>query len=569
MKELIGNDWDEILDPVFHSERYHKLHQFLKEEYSTKTIYPEMHHIFTAFKMTSFKDTRVVILGQDPYHNPNEAHGLAFSVLPGAKIPPSLRNIYKELATDVGATPVDHGNLVTWANQGVLLLNAVLTVPFDNAGGHANKGWEEVTDTSIKALSERGRVVFVLWGNFAKKKIPLIDQGKNTIIQSVHPSPLSASRGFFGSKPFSKINTALVGYGEAPSEWQLPEKPDASVTKKWYSRHIKSKGDYQAMNLFVSLTNKIKGKNLTVVFPEGEEPRILGAAARLNKDDLLKPILIGNVDAINKCAKQFDFDIDGIEIIDPNTYDEYDAMVEAFVERRKGKATKEQAETLLRDETYFGTMLVYMDKADSLVSGAVHSTANTVRPALQIIKTKPGMSRTSGAYIMQRGDERYLFADCAININPNAQELAEIAIQSAHSAEMFGIEPTVGMLSFSTKGSAKSPEVEKVAEATKIAHELDPSVKLDGEMQFDAAFVPSVAAQKAPGSTVAGTVKVFIFPELQSGNIGYKIAQRFGNFEAIGPVLQGLNKPVSDLSRGANEEDVYKTAILTAAQAVK
>lgn len=323
------------------------------------------------------------------------------------------------------------------------------------------------------------------------------------------------------------------------------------------------------MNLFVSLTNKIKGKNLSVVFPEGTEPRILGAAQRLANDELLKPILIGNPDEIAKVAAEMKLDLKGIEIIDSYNYADYDQMVDAFVERRKGKATKEQAEELLRDPTYFGTMLVYMDKVDCLVSGAVHSTANTVRPALQIIKTKPGMTRTSGAFIMQRGDERYIFADCAININPNAQELAEIAIQSAESAELFGIDPVVAMLSFSTKGSAKSDEVDKVVEATKIAKEMAPELQLDGELQFDAAFVPTVAAQKAPDSKVAGNAKVFIFPELEAGNIGYKIAQRFGNFEAIGPVLQGLNKPVSDLSRGSNEEDVFKTAILTAAQALE
>lgn len=243
-------------------------------------------------------------------------------------------------------------------------------------------------------------------------------------------------------------------------------------------------------------------------------------------------------------------------------------MVEAFVERRKGKNTKEQAETMLRDVNYFGTMLVYMDKADGLVSGAIHSTGDTVRPALQIIKTKPGVSRTSGAFVMVKGDERYLFADCAININPGAQELAEIAVESANTAKIFDIDPQVAMLSFSTMGSAKSDEVTKVQEAVKLAKELAPNEKIDGELQFDAAFVPVVAKQKAPESEVAGHANVFVFPELQSGNIGYKIAQRLGGFEAIGPVLQGLNKPVSDLSRGSVEEDVYKVAIITAAQAL-
>ncbi|GEO58453.1 phosphate acetyltransferase [Companilactobacillus bobalius] len=322
------------------------------------------------------------------------------------------------------------------------------------------------------------------------------------------------------------------------------------------------------MDLFESLKSKIDGKNLTIVFPEGEEPRILGAASRLFKENILKPILIGEQDKIEQVANEKSFDISGIEIVDPKKYADFDTLVDKFVERRKGKNTKEQAETMLLDNNYFGTMLVYTGKADGMVSGAIHSTGDTVRPALQIVKTAPGNSRISGSFIMQKGDERYMFADCAINIDPNAQELAEIAVQTAKSAKLFDIDPKVAMLSFSTKGSAKSDDVTKVAEATEIAHKLAPDLALDGELQFDAAFVPSVGAQKAPGSQVAGHANVFVFPDLQSGNIGYKIAQRFGGFEAIGPVLQGLAKPISDLSRGCNEEDVYKSAILTAALAL-
>ena len=324
------------------------------------------------------------------------------------------------------------------------------------------------------------------------------------------------------------------------------------------------------MELFESLKSKVLNKNIRVVFPEGTEPRILGAVVRLQAENLVHPVLLGNIEEIKTSAKEHGFDVENIEIIDPNNYDEFDAMVESFVERRKGKATAEQARETLKDENYFGTMLTHMGKVDALVSGAIHSTGDTVRPALQIIKTKPGVSRTSGAFIMMRGrgQEKYLFSDCAINVNPSAQELAEIAVESAKTAEMFDIEPKVALLSFSTKGSAKADEVTKVAEATKIAKELAPQYEIDGEMQFDAAFVKSVADQKAPGSNVAGQASVFVFPELQSGNIGYKIAQRFGNFEAIGPILQGLNKPISDLSRGCVEEDVYKTAIITANQAL-
>lgn len=324
------------------------------------------------------------------------------------------------------------------------------------------------------------------------------------------------------------------------------------------------------MDLFDNLKQKVAGANKTIVFPEGQEPRIFRAAIRLKNDGLVVPILLGKVDEIKQNAENEGLDLGDIELIDPNTYpeDKFAEMVEAFVERRKGKNTKEQAETMLRDVNYFGTMLVYMDKADGLVSGAIHSTGDTVRPALQIIKTKPGVSRTSGAFVMVKGDERYLFADCAININPGAQELAEIAVESANTAKIFDIDPQVAMLSFSTMGSAKSDEVTKVQEAVKLAKELAPNEKIDGELQFDAAFVPVVAKQKAPESEVAGHANVFVFPELQSGNIGYKIAQRLGGFEAIGPVLQGLNKPVSDLSRGSVEEDVYKVAIITAAQAL-
>ena len=322
------------------------------------------------------------------------------------------------------------------------------------------------------------------------------------------------------------------------------------------------------MDLFESLKDKINGKHLRIVFPEGEDPRVLGAAVRLAADGLVQAIVLGNPDKIQSLAAEKSWDLSKLTVRDPEHDELHDQMVTAFVERRKGKATQEQAEKIVQNANYFGTMLVYMKKADGMVSGAVHSTADTVRPALQIIKTRPGVHLVSGAFIMQRGrDERYLFADNAINIDPDADQLAEIAIESAKTAALFDIEPPrVALLSFSTKGSAKGPQVDKVVEATKKAHELAPDLALDGELQFDAAFVPTVAKQKAPDSKVAGEANVFIFPELQSGNIGYKIAQRFGGFEAIGPILQGLNQPVSDLSRGANEEDVYKLAINTAAQ---
>lgn len=321
------------------------------------------------------------------------------------------------------------------------------------------------------------------------------------------------------------------------------------------------------MDIWENLKEKIKGEDRTIVYPEAEDLRILGAAARHHKDGLLKPILVGNPDAIEKLAQENHLDIEGIRIYDPATYDKMDEMVAAFVERRKGKASEDEAKEILLDENYFGTMLVYMGLADGMVSGATHSTGDTVRPALQIVKMEPGVSRVSGAMVMTKGDDRLLFADIAINVTLEADHLGEVAVASAKTAKAFGIDPKVALLSFSTKGSAVYPESEKMAEATAVAKKLAPDLAVDGEMQFDAAYVESVGARKAPDSDVAGHANVFIFPDLQSGNIGYKIAQRLGGYEAIGPILQGLAKPINDLSRGCNEEDAYKLAIVTAAQA--
>jgi phosphate acetyltransferase len=328
------------------------------------------------------------------------------------------------------------------------------------------------------------------------------------------------------------------------------------------------KEDVAVSDLFTVLKDKVARKDRKIVFPEGLDERILLAASRLAEEKVLTPILVGNVNDIQQKASELNVSLEGIEIYDPNNYAEMDELVTSFVERRKGKATEEDARQILKDVNYFGTMLVYTKKADGLVSGAAHSTADTVRPALQIIKTKEGVRKTSGVFIMVRGDEKYVFADCAINISPDSQDLAEIAIESAKTAQMFDIEPRVAMLSFSTKGSAKSPETEKVVKALELAKERAPELVIDGEFQFDAAFVPSVAKKKAPDSPIQGDANVFIFPSLEAGNIGYKIAQRLGNFEAVGPILQGLNAPVNDLSRGCNEEDVYKLALITAAQSL-
>lgn len=310
--------------------------------------------------------------------------------------------------------------------------------------------------------------------------------------------------------------------------------------------------------LIDELKKKLEGKNASIILPEGEDERVREAAKILKKEGIIEPIVLTDGE-----------EIEGVTTINVHDYD-ITEMVDAFVERRKGKIDAEGAKKLvLEDKNYFGTMLVYMKKASGLVSGACHSTANTVRPALQIIKMKKPYKKTSGVFVMMKGTERYIFTDCAINIAPTSEDIAENAIISYDTAKAFGIdEPRIALLSFSTKGSASSPEVDKVADALKLIKEQAPELVVDGELQFDAAFVPKVGETKAKGSPVAGHANVFVFPSLEAGNIGYKIAQRMGGFEAIGPILQGLNSPVNDLSRGCSTEDVVALSYLTAAQSL-
>ena len=299
------------------------------------------------------------------------------------------------------------------------------------------------------------------------------------------------------------------------------------------------------MDIFEKLAQDLKGQGRRIVFPEGSDKRIMGAAVRLKADGVVDPVLLGSQAELKQVASENNFDLSGIEILDPATYPAADkqAMHDALLERRKGKNTPEEVDQMLTDVSYFGTMLVYLGKVDGMVSGAVHSTGATVRPALQIIKTKPGQKRISGAFIMQKGEERYIFADCAINIELDAETMAAVALQSAETAELFGLDPKVAMLSFSTKGSAKGEMVTKVAEATKLVQAQAPTLAVDGELQFDAAFVPEVGALKAPGSKVAGHANVFVFPSLEAGNIGYKIAQRFGDTRSRVPNFARVKRP--------------------------
>lgn len=324
------------------------------------------------------------------------------------------------------------------------------------------------------------------------------------------------------------------------------------------------------MSVFDLLKNKVQNSNKTyqIVFPEGNDLRVLKAASKLSLADIVKPILLGEPEEIKALITKENLEFSQLEIIDPLHYEKQKNMVQEFIDARRKDIAKSEAEKALEDPNYFGTMLVKIGQADGMVSGAAHSTAATVRPALQLIHTAAGMNRVSGSFIMERAQEKYIFADCAINIDPDSETLAEIAYQSVQTARMIDIDPKVAFLSFSTNGSAKGEMVTKVKEAATIFHQQHPEIVSDGELQFDAAFVPDVAASKAPASALKGQANIFIFPELQSGNISYKITQRLGNFTAIGPILQGLQKPVNDLSRGANTQDIYHIAILTAAQAL-
>ena len=338
------------------------------------------------------------------------------------------------------------------------------------------------------------------------------------------------------------------------------------------------------MGMFDKLIDNLKANKKTIVFTEGNDARILSAADRLLKEGLMGVILCGNADEVKVAAANGNFSIDGAEIIDPETYPEFESLVAQMVELRKGKMTEEECRTLLKKSNDFGTMLVKAGKADALLGGATYSTADTVRPALQIIKTKKGSNLVSSSFILFREkdgqEEKISMGDCAINLGYTdrvdkegnvtlsaARQLAEVAVETARTASFFGIDPKVAVLSFSTYGSGKGGTVQLSHDAVIEARNIDPELVIDGEFQFDAAVSEEVAKTKCPDSKVAGKANTFIFPLIEAGNIGYKIAQRLGGFEAYGPILQGLNAPINDLSRGCTADEVYKMAIITAGMA--
>ena len=335
------------------------------------------------------------------------------------------------------------------------------------------------------------------------------------------------------------------------------------------------RGKETIMDFVTKMKELAKSNVQRIVLPEGEEERTLKAAEIIHSEKIAEVILLGSKGTIEANAKACGANIEGIRIEDPTTSEKTKIYAEGLYELRKKKGvTLEAAEKIVLDPMYFGTMMVKLDDAQGMVSGAVHTTGDLLRPGLQIIKTKPGISVVSSFFIMLLKDKSYgmdgqmLFADCAVNPNPNAEELAAIAIATAESAKnLLQMDPKVAMLSFSTMGSAKSELVDKVVEATRIAKEQRPDLAIDGELQLDAAIVASVSAKKAPKSIVAGKANVLVFPDLQAGNIGYKLVQRLAGAEAIGPVCQGFAKPINDLSRGCSVDDIVNVVAITAVQA--
>lgn len=333
------------------------------------------------------------------------------------------------------------------------------------------------------------------------------------------------------------------------------------------------------MGLLEEIKVKAASRKKTIVLCEGEDKRVIEAAAKITAEGIAKIVLIGNEEECKKVAPEVD--LTGVTLIDPLTSDKTAQYANILYEARKAKGmTEEQAKEQAKDRTMFGALMLKAGDVDGYVSGACHSTANTLRPGLQVVKTAPGIKTVSSCFIMiaPEGENKYnpdgvaVFADCAINIEPTAEQLADIAVSSAKTAQAIaGIEPRVAMLSFSTKGSGNDDKyfqtVPKVQQAVVLAKEMAPELALDGEFQFDAAVAPEVGQLKAPNSKVAGHANVFVFPNINAGNIGYKIAQRFGGYMAIGPVCQGFARPLNDLSRGCSVEDIVATVAVTALQA--
>jgi phosphate acetyltransferase len=389
---------------------------------------------------------------------------------------------------------------------------------------------------------------------FGKSKMPILSVNDDTFTAAVKVSEVTGS---IVPENARKITTALGLFETGVNIKELSDR--LAVTKS--NRITPLMFEYD-------LVQRAKASKQHIVLPEGDEPRILQAAELLLLRQVCDITLLGNADTIKQKIAELGLKLDKVNIIDPATSDLRADYGETYYELRKHKGiSKEAAFDVMADASYYGTMMVYKGHAGGMVSGSVNTTAHTIRPSLEFVKTKPGVSIVSSVFLMCLADRVLVFGDCAVNPNPDEKQLADIAISSAETAAAFGIEPRVAMLSYSTGASGTGKDVEKVKEATRIAQEARPDLKLEGPLQFDAASDPDVAKIKLPKSEVAGKATVFIFPDLNTGNNTYKAVQRSANAVAVGPVLQGLNKPVNDLSRGCTVADILNTVAITAIQA--
>lgn len=437
--------------------------------------------------------------------------------------------------------------------------NAALVVPFDRSDVLLGSVSIFLSKTypSIKAvvisgkgeISENVKRVF----NGLKVPFPILQVADETYKVALRVKEIDASQAFFGIKKFDAIRTFFRRYVSAEQILDLLLNGGAARRSPRVFLH--------------ELAESAKKKTRRIVLPEGGEPRVLRAAESLLQRSLVKIVLLGEEKKIREKAKELDVDLKGAEIIEPTSSSKFSAYCEEFYQLRKSKGmTPEAAKDVMSDVNYFGTMMVYKGDADGMVSGSVHSTAETIRPALQIIKTTPESPIISSVFIMCLEDRILIYGDCAVNPTPTAEQLASIAIDSEKTARRFGVDPRVALLSYSTGNSGSGEEVDKVKEALRIVRERAKDMIVDGPIQYDAAVSKEVGLQKMPGSKVAGNATVLIFPDLNTGNNTYKAVQRETNCLALGPVLQGLRKPVNDLSRGCSVEDIINTVLVTAAQ---